>query len=206
MGIDLLQQFSNEMAQVASETRHSLVQITGKRGNLGAGTIWHEDGLIITNAHVIRDNAVTVILPDGTEYPAQVIASDRHQDLAALAISASGLPTIRLGDSRLVRAGHWVIALGHPWGVLDALTAGTVIGTGTRLPELAHGRDWIALGLRLRPGHSGGPLVDVEGKLIGINTMITGPEVGFAIPVHIVKAFLRETIGMFQNAPEPEMV
>ncbi len=71
-------------------------------------------------------------------------------------------------------------------------------GVGDQLPEMGQmqpGREWIALSLHMRPGHSGGPVVDSEGKLVGINTMITGPDVGFAIPVHIVKAFLKEAIG-----------
>jgi S1-C subfamily serine protease len=73
-----------------------------------------------------------------------------------------------------------------------------VIGIGTNLPEMGQmqpGREWIALSLHMRPGHSGGPLVDSRGRLVGINTMITGPDVGFAIPVQTVKTFLKETIG-----------
>jgi S1-C subfamily serine protease len=206
MALNLLNRFSNDIAAVTSRVRPSLVQITGKRGNLGAGTIWHPDGLIITNAHVIRDPQLTVLLPDGHEYPAQILARSREDDLAALAIQTTDLPTIKIGDSKQIRPGHWVIALGHPWGVTDSVTAGTVIGTGKNLPEVARGRDWIALDLRLRPGHSGGPLVDVTGKLIGINTMITGPEVGFAIPIHIVTRFLRETIGSHASAMKPETV
>jgi len=79
--------------------------------------------------------------------------------------------------------------------VRDAMTAGVVIGAGADLPEMRPGREWIALNLTLRPGHSGGPLVDTDGRLLGVNTMITGPEVGFAIPVHVVKGFLKSTLG-----------
>jgi serine protease Do len=138
-----------------------------------------------------------VILADDphTIYTTKVLASDRGQDIAALAIEARDVPTIKLGDSRNIRAGEWVMALGHPWGLRDSLTAGVVIGKGVDLPEMQPGREWLALGLHLRPGHSGGPLLNVKGELIGINTMITGPEVGFAIPVHVVKHFLKETLG-----------
>lgn len=202
---NLLAQFSDSLADITDETRRSLVQITGNQGNLGAGTIWHSDGLIVTNAHVVSHGPVTVVLPDGREYPAQIIAIDRDEDLAALAIQAEHLPTIAIGDSHEVRAGQWVIALGHPWGVLDAVTAGSVIGIGANLPEMGGGKEWIALGLRLRPGHSGGPLVNTRGQLIGINTMISGPEVGFAVPVHVVKAFLKRTLGLQVAAPpQPE--
>lgn len=190
---------SDEMAQIASDARKSVVRIVGRDGSLGAGTIWHPDGLIVTNAHVIHDRSVEVLLTEDDEaYPAHLIAEDTRQDIAALAIDLPGqsLPTIRIGDSRRLRGGQWVMALGHPWGVRHSLTAGTLIGFGSDLPEIQTGREWLALGLHLRPGHSGGPLLNADGELIGINTMITGPEVGFAIPVHLVKTFLKETIGL----------
>ena len=86
--------------------------------------------------------------------------------------------------------------LGHPWGVADAATAGAVIGVGTGFPEIPQShQEWIAVGLTLRPGHSGGPLVDVQGRLVGINTFRTGPEVGMAVPVHVAKSFLRQKLG-----------
>ncbi|MCU0497928.1 MAG: S1C family serine protease [Anaerolineae bacterium] len=194
--VNLLQQFSHELALVAANARTSLVRIAGDQGNLGAGTIWHSDGLIITNAHVVSGGQFSVILSNGDLYPAQRVAYDRDQDLAAIAIPASDLPTIPVGDSRQVRTGEWVIALGHPWGVRDSLTAGSVIGMGANLPELPTGREWLALSLHLRPGHSGGALLNVDGQLIGINTMITGPEVGFAIPSHVVKSFLKQHMGL----------
>jgi S1-C subfamily serine protease len=87
------------------------------------------------------------------------------------------------------------MALGHPWGVSGAATAGVVIGVGNDLPEMPWSdREWIAVGLHLRPGHSGGPLVDAQGRLVGINTMMTGLEVGMAVPVHVVKAFLKQAL------------
>ncbi len=187
--------FNDEMAALVEDVGHSLVQIIGARGNLGAGTIWTENGLIVTNAHVVRGSDVEVVLPDGGVYSAQVLAADDELDIAALSIEASGLPTIRPGDSKALRAGQWVVAVGHPFGVLGSATAGTVIGAGAGLPEFGGEREWIALSLRLRPGHSGGPLVDVRGRLVGVNTLITGPEVGFAIPAHLVEAFLREHAG-----------
>jgi S1-C subfamily serine protease len=123
------------------------------------------------------------------------LAEDAHHDLAALSIQAKNLPTITLGDSRLLQPGQWVLALGHPWGVAGAVTAGIVIATGAP-PEIPSNRgEFIQVGLHLRPGHSGGPLVDGQGRLIGINTMITGPEVGLAVPIHVVKVFLRQKLG-----------
>jgi serine protease Do len=193
---DFLQQLNDSMADIVERVHSSLVQVHNGRG-AGAGTIWHPEGLIVTNAHVvIGRHDLKVTLPTGDTYPANVLAYDEARDLAGLAVEANDLPTIELGDSRQLRPGQWVMCLGHPWGVTGALTSGIVIGIGSDLPEQpGAGREWIAASLHLRPGHSGGPMVDTSGRLIGINTMINGPDVGFAVPVHVVKAFLREKIG-----------
>lgn len=194
----LIEQLNAALADRVASAWRSLVQISSGRGS-GAGTIWHADGLIITNAHVVRGDAVPQItLPDGRSLPAQILAVDAERDLAALVVDAYNLPTIEVGDSRKLRPGQWVTAVGHPWGVQGAITSGVVIGAGAKLPEMSDlqpGREWIALSLHMRPGHSGGPLVDALGRLVGINTMITGPDVGFAIPIQVVKAFLKERMG-----------
>ena len=193
---DLWQQFNVEIAEVVDRARRGLVQVRNGRYGAGAGTIWHSEGLILTNAHVARRRYLRVILPDGQTLPARLLTHDADRDLAALEVKASGLPTIELGDSRQLRPGQWVVALGHPWGVAGAATAGIVTGLGTRLPEMPLAeRDWIAVSLHLRPGHSGGPLVDERGRLVGINTIMAGPDVGLAVPVHVAKAFLHEAIG-----------
>jgi S1-C subfamily serine protease len=110
-------------------------------------------------------------------------------------VDAKNLPTIEPGESKKVRPGEWVTSVGHPWGVLGSATSGIVIG----LESSPNGspdsrREFIAVSLHLRPGYSGGPLLDVQGRLIGINTMMNGPDVGIAIPVHVVKRFLHESL------------
>jgi serine protease Do len=200
----LLQQLNDDLTNVVTDVRRSLVQVMDNRGGAGAGTIWHSDGLIVTNAHVVaRSNNIRVGLPDGRVFPAKVLARDNEHDLAALSIEASGLPTIEPGDSRSLHPGHWVMALGHPWGVMDAVTGGIVIGSGEDLIELSAstGREWVAVSLHLRPGHSGGPLVDVNGRIVGINTLMTGPDVGAAVPVDVVKRFLKRVLGSEKPAP-----
>ena len=88
-----------------------------------------------------------------------------------------------------------MVALGFPWGVTGGATTGVVIGAGAALPEWAgDGREWIAASLHLRPGHSGGPLVDARGRLVGINTMMNGPDVGVAVPVHVAVDFLKRVL------------
>lgn len=207
-----LSSLSSEMGDVIDSVRRSLVRINYGMGN-GAGTIWHSDGLIITNAHVVggldeirgrdprfrrayrSEPELTVTLPDGTVHPAKLLSMDAERDIAALSIDAQSLPTVQLGDSRKLKAGQWVFAVGHPWGVVGAASGGIVIGTGTDLPEITNGRDWVVINLKVRPGNSGGPLVDSNGRLVGINTLLTGRQVGAAVPVHAITQFLKESLG-----------
>ncbi|MCB0054730.1 MAG: serine protease [Caldilinea sp.] len=205
----ILADLSSALADVSDGVTRSLVQVRSSERGGGAGTIWHADGLIVTNAHVVSDSgsrrsaprrisrgAISVILPDGRELPAQVLAEDAEHDLAALRVDAHDLPAVTLGDSRRLQAGDLVVALGFPWGVTGGATTGVVIGTGDALPELAGSqREWIAASLHLRPGHSGGPMVDAHGRLVGINTMMNGPDVGIAVPVHVAVAFLKQVFG-----------
>src|SRR5258706_4915985 len=124
--VNLLQQLNEEMAAVSQDVQRSLVQISNGRG-AGAGTIWHADGLIITNAHVIHGHHnLNVLLPDGVTVPARVLAQDDELDLAALPVECSGLPTMELGDSKHPKAREGVFAPRHPRGVMNAGTAGIV--------------------------------------------------------------------------------
>lgn len=193
---DLLRQLNTEVADLAQGVSRSLVQIHNDRRGSGAGTVWHSDGLILTNAHVVGRDRLHVTLHDGRKLPARLLVHDAGLDLAALDVDAHFLPTIQLGDSEELKPGQWVAAVGHPWGVVGALTAGVVIDIGVP-PELsAMQRVLIQVDLPLRPGYSGGALVDVRGRLVGINTMMAGPGVGLAVPVHKVKGFLRQALGL----------
>ena len=95
----LLEQLNSEMGEVAENARRSLVQVQSGRQGGGAGAVWHPDGLIVTNAHVVRNRSLQVTLPDGSNLPARILAHDPARDLAALSVDASGLPAIELGDS-----------------------------------------------------------------------------------------------------------
>ncbi len=194
--MSILEQLNLELSAVVEKVRPSLVQVRTRKGHgAGAGTIWHSDGLIITNAHVVRQDEVEVIISAGEPLPAKVLAHDPQRDLAVLSIAAHNLPAVSVGDTRNLQPGQLVMALGHPWGIAGAVSAGPVIHVGPP-PEFGNlSRDFIQAGLQLRPGHSGGPMVDTWGQLIGINTMITGPEVGLAVPIHVITEFLQETLG-----------
>jgi serine protease Do len=208
--MSVFEQLNKRLSDLAAEARRSLVRITSGRGwqqGSGSGTIWHSDGLIVTNAHVIQRGALRVALYDGRELTGKLIAADERLDLAAISIEASNLPTVALGDSRRLKAGASVCAMGFPYGVESGLTFGVVIGSGANLPELpANGREWLALSLHLRPGHSGGMLLDASGKLVGVNTMITSLDVGFAIPTHVVKRFLKARLGVTEVPRATESV
>ena len=191
---------NTEMAAIWDSAGSALVEIRlGYHGSAGAGTIWHSQGLIITNAHVASNDSLRVKLPDGITLPASLLARDKERDLAALMVDATGLPTIEIGSSRDLQPGQWVLAMGHPWGVKGAATAGVVIVVGSELPGLPDmpqsSRELIAVSLWLRPGHSGRPLIVANHRLAGITTLMPGPQVGMAVPVHIIKAFLSEKLG-----------
>ena len=197
----VLTTLNSDLAALGARVLPGMVEIRNGQRGIGAGTVWHADGLILTNAHVVERGALHVTTWDGRTAPARVLAVDKERDLAALRVDLTGLPTIALGDSRRLRPGDMVVAFGHPWGVAGAATAGIVISTGNQLADFAAGeREWIAAGLRLRPGHSGGPMVDVHGRLIGINTLMNGPQVGAAVPVHVVVAFLKERVKRMSKA------
>ncbi len=184
-----------DLADVIEKARGSLVQIHNGARGAGAGTIWHPEGLILTNAHVVSRGPLSVTLPDGRRMDARLLASDAGNDIAAITVDATALPAIELGQSRRLRPGSIVLAIGHPFGVVGTATAGTVVGVGQDLPEVGKpSRQWIAISLNLRPGNSGGPLVDAEGRLVGINTMMTGPQAGMAVPVQVAKEFLKEAM------------
>lgn len=199
-----IQQLNDDLTANVERARRVLVEIRNGHGGAGAGIIVRADGLIITNAHVIGRRGLKATLPDGRTLPARLVAYDRDHDLAALAVDADNLPAIELGDSKNLLPGQWVMSVGHPWGVIGAATAGTVIGSGADFPEFnTGGREFVVASLHMRPGHSGGPMIDSEGKLVGVNTMINGPDVGMAVPAHVVKKFLRE-LGDVQAARRPQ--
>ena len=204
----LTQTFNNDMAAIVENGRRSLVQLVNGRQSQGAGTIWHTDGLILTNAHVVAGRrrsphqAPKVILADGRSFTSRLLAYDEKLDLAALSVAEQVLPTIELGRSTSLRPGDWVIAIGHPWGVVGATSAGAVIDVGVPLELPRYPGELIQVGLQLRPGHSGGPLLDKDGRLVGINTMIAGPQVGLAVPIQVIKRFLQEKLGKAAEAWE----
>lgn len=204
----VFEQLNAALASVLDSVSASVVQVRDETRGAGAGTIWHADGLIVTNAHVVHSRALKVALYDGRVLDAKLLARDEARDLAALAVDAHDLPTIQVGSARHLQPGQWVMALGHPWGIANAATSGILIGVENHLPELpVSQQDWVVADLHLRPGNSGGPLVDAEGRLIGVNTLMTGPGVGVAVSVDAVKEFLKQALGSAEpQTAVPEVV
>ena len=197
---ETLKSLNKELSSVITTVHQSLVKVSNGRRGAGAGVIYQEDGLILTNAHVVQKRKPQVTLIDGRSIPAKLLAADNKLDIAALSIDTKALPNITLGDSKALKAGQWVTAVGHPWGVLGAASVGNVIAVGVPIEWNGSGREMIQVGIQLRPGHSGGPMVDENGRLVGINTMISGPQVGLAIPLHVVQQFLQEKVKTYQYA------
>jgi serine protease Do len=135
------------------------------------------------------------MLEDGREYPAQVIARDPQVDLALLRIGARDLAAALVADSRTLRVGQIVLAVGHPWGQRGYITAGIVSGLSTVVTRAERNSvQVIRSDVRLAPGNSGGPLVYITGGVVGINTMVVGGDAGVVIPSQVVQAFVAQAL------------
>jgi serine protease Do len=163
------------------------VRVRTRNAGHGSGIVWRPDGVIVTNAHVVRERTATVVLFDGRVFEAQRIAWDPTRDLAALRIDADGLPTADVGNSDALRPGELVLAVGNPFGCPGALTAGIVHAIGAIAGPRR--RAWVQAAMRLAPGNSGGPLADARGRVIGITAMIVGG-LALAVPSNTVARWL----------------
>jgi serine protease Do len=155
---------------------------------MGSGFIIDKSGLIVTNNHVIADGKkITVKLPDGREFEAKLIGTDEPTDVALLKIkSDKPLPSVEFGDDRQVRVGDWVIAVGNPFGLSNTVTAGIISSIGRDVGNGPY-TDFLQIDAPINRGNSGGPTFDLQGKVIGMNSMIYSPSggsvgIGFAIP------------------------
>lgn len=173
---------SVEIEAIAQRIRPAVVFIDRPHGN-GAGIIWRSDGRIVTNRHVVgREAQVMVSLADGRRFTGRVVMRHPEQDLAVVQIPASGLPAADVGDSSTVRPGQVAIAVGHPFGYRDAVSAGVIVAAGQITTRGGpRSADLLQSDVKLAPGNSGGPLLDVQGRVIGVNTMVAG-RLSLAVP------------------------
>ncbi len=217
---------SDAFASVAERVSPSVVQIDvtardenvdqfarlfGKGGDspvargTGSGVLYNADGAILTNNHVI-DHAlsISVRLKDGRLFPAKLVGRDPATDLAVIKISATGLTPARLADSDAARVGEWVVAIGSPFGLGYTVTTGVLSAKGRGGIHMNEIEDYLQTDASINPGNSGGPLTDLDGRVLGINTMIVGKAagIGFAVPANLARRVADQIIktGRVQRA------
>jgi serine protease Do len=163
-----------------------------KRSGEGSGFFISADGYILTNNHVVRDAVkVKILNVDKEEFTAKIIGTDPKTDLALLKINVKKVPFVDLGDSSAVEVGEWVLAIGNPFGQVSTVTAGIISAKGRQL-GLAQYEDFLQTDAAINMGNSGGPLINMKGEAIGINSTILTPSsgnigIGFAIPANMAK-------------------
>jgi serine protease Do len=197
---DALRQFRQQLREgrpTPPFPREGDLDERGQPTNVGSGVIFNTQGLVLTNAHVVRNaEKVVVRTADGYEYTATDIRADAESDLAVLKIEAETegpqeFPVARLGDSTKLDVGDWVIAIGSPFELEATVSAGIISAKGRTIGQIRRGR-LLQTDATINPGNSGGPLVNLNGEVVGINTAIatnTGvfAGVGFAVPVNLAK-------------------
>jgi serine protease Do len=172
-------------AEPARRVRESVVHIRVGETSGGAGVVW-PGGIVVTNAHVATERRVALVLPDGSTVDGETVWRDPVRDLAAVAAPGlAGMPPVEAGDPTRLRAGALVFAIGHPWGVRDAVSVGVfhrvgTVGEALGVPEAVRRQAWVQAAVRLAPGNSGGPIADADGRVIGVSAMIVG---GLALAV-----------------------
>lgn len=184
-----LSEFSDELESLVESSAPCVVAVEHGRGQ-GSGIIVSGDGYVITNAHVVhgRAGALSVRLVGGEELPAEVVGEDLASDLAVLRVGARGLPSLSLDESRRLRVGQLVVAIGNPLRFERSVSLGVVSAIDRSLP--GPGRrpfeGLVQTDAAINPGNSGGPLLDARGRVVGINTAVIprAHGLGFAIPAH----------------------
>ena len=173
---------------------------TRPREGQGSGFLVSADGYIITNGHVVRNTSeILVHLHDGREFPAKVIGQDSNTDIALIKVDATGLPFLKLGNSDAIEVGQWVAAIGTPMGLEASLTSGVISAKGRNNLSLSNVEDYIQTDAALYHGNSGGPLLNLNSEVIGINTAIASKMggyigIGFAVPSNIARNVMEQLL------------
>jgi serine protease Do len=184
-------QVSDALGLLASEVARGVVLVRGSRGSAGSGVVWDRPGLVLTNHHVVPGPTAQVTVSDGRRLTARVVRRAPSLDLAALAVDddVSGLAS-RIGDSDALRVGDLVVALGNPMGERNAPSVGI-------LASAPH--DVLRLAITLRPGNSGGALVNARGEVVGIPHMVTGSGLALAVSTRTVRRFLSSSSSTLED-------
>jgi len=193
--VPLIDTFSSGLAEMIEQAQASVVQV--RRGDRGAGTgvIWQAKGGIITNHHVIAHTGskILVELRDGRTLEARIVDSDPTLDVALLNVQADDLTAVPFADSSKLRVGELVFAIGNPWGQRGVVTAGIVSALSkVKMRNSNRQLEYIKSDVQLAPGNSGGPLLNAQGHVIGINAMIMGGDLSVAIPSNVVSTWVAQ--------------
>lgn len=170
------------------------------RKGLGSGVIVDERGLILTNNHVVAEaDELEVRLSDGSHHEARLVGRDPHTDIAVISIKARGLPVAPLGDSSEIRVADMVLAIGSPLGLERTVTSGIISAKGRARVGIVRYENFLQTDAAINQGNSGGPLVNLDGEVIGINTAILAPSggsqgIGFAIPINMARRIMERLI------------
>src|ERR1700712_252124 len=189
-----LDAYSRVVTTVAAELAPHVAALEvsgpGGRGGAGSGVLVSDDGLLLTNAHVVaRATAGRALFSDGSEAPVEVVGADPLSDLAVVRARGATPPPAGLGDAATLQVGQLVVAVGNPFGLAGSVTAGVISALGRSLPT-REGRaarvveDVIQTDAALNPGNSGGALADARSRVVGINTAVAGWGLGLAVPVN----------------------
>jgi serine protease Do len=176
------------MGDTVDVALRSVVQVKAGGRGIGTGVIWRSNSAaseLVTNAHVVAGvgkGQLQVTLADGRAYAAELLASQTQLDLALLRIAAGNLPAALVAESSSLRVGEWVFAIGNPWGQVGVVTQGVISATGALTMRDGRKAQYLRSDVQLAPGNSGGPLLNVDGHVIGINAMIFGGDLSVAIP------------------------
>ncbi len=181
----------------SQKNNNSYIQTRQTNDSLGSGFIIDSDGYVVTNHHVVKDaDEIIVRLKDRRELKATVVGSDPRSDIALLKIEADNLPVVKIGESKNLKVGSWVMAIGSPFGFDHSVSVGVISATGRTLPSESY-VPFIQTDVAINPGNSGGPLFNLDGEVIGINSQIysrTGGFMGlsFAIPIDVAKNIVEQ--------------
>ncbi|MDO5297598.1 MAG: trypsin-like peptidase domain-containing protein [bacterium] len=215
-GAEIFEKLQDHIGQISDEVKSSVVhiEVVSKKGSkrrkgVGSGLIISADGKIVTNFHVVdHAQSITVSLDDKTKHEAQIIRRDQQTDLALIKIDpekGQKLHPARLANSDDIKVGQWVLAIGNPYGFDRTVSFGIVSGKGRFIPGIDLGvpiiNDFIQTDALIDHGNSGGPLVNLQGEVVGINSVGVGRGLGFTIPVNIVKELINrnEVAGSIQR-------
>jgi serine protease Do len=180
---------SDAVAELSREVARSVVLVRGSRGSAGSGVIWDRPGLIITNHHVVHASTAEIVVADGRRLLGRVVRRAPGLDLAAIEVDAELSPRASIANSDALRVGDLVLAVGNPMGERNAPSLGIVS---------AEPDDVVRLSITLRPGNSGGALVNARGEVVGIPNLVAGHGVALAVSTRTVARFLSG------NVAEPE--